>query len=69
MEDGWQVAANMMEELKMAAVDQHNKLGIGSILLGIEQSKFRLSTGVNFADCDVIGNILLQYHLIIFVLM
>ena len=56
LEEGWKVADNMIEEMKIAAIDLHHKLGLGSISLGNDQSRFKLSTGVDFTDCDILGN-------------
>lgn len=47
-DDGWRVAGNMIEEMKIVAMDQHNKLGEGSLL-------FQVSTTEDFTDCDVLG--------------
>ena len=48
---------NRMEEMAMCSMDQCHKLGLGSVLVGDEGSKFKIQTGEDFSDCDVLGKI------------
>ena len=49
---------NMLEEMSMCSMDQCHKLGLGSVLVGDEDSKFKIQTGEDFRDCDVLGKVL-----------
>ena len=39
---------NMLEEMSMCSMDQCHKLGLGSVLVGDEDSKFKIQTGRTF---------------------
>jgi len=45
---------NMLEEMSMCAMDQCHKLGLGSVLVGDKDSRFKIQTGEDFRDCDVL---------------
>ena len=59
-DDGWRFAGNMIEEMKIVAMDQHNKLGEGSVDFDSKDAIFQVSTSEDFADCDVLGTFVLE---------